>query len=185
MTTAIFRNQRPMTEAEFTALDESPERIELFDGGLHVTPAPTPRHQHVQGELFVALRQPARSVGLEVLQGPNVRLRPNRIPIPDLVVSATGIDYDDPIIDCSAVLLTCEIMSPSNAATDKILKMHYYAEAGIPWYLLVEPDTATLHLFHLVDGAYVMHSVTKAGETLRLTDPVTADIEPADLLPPR
>jgi Uma2 family endonuclease len=184
MTTAVFSDGKPMTDAEFVAIGESPERIELFDGSLHVTPAPTPRHQYVMGELFVALRQPARERGLGVVLGPNVRLRPNRIPIPDLVVT-TKIDYGNVVIDASAVLLACEVTSPSNAATDRVLKMHYYAEAGIPWYLLVEQDTATLHLFRLTGSTYAEHAVTPAGAVLHLREPVSADIDPAELLPPR
>ncbi|MFI7573466.1 hypothetical protein [Micromonospora sp. NPDC049497] len=39
-----------------------------------------------------------------------------------------------------------EIISPGNAATDKVLKMHYYAAAGIDWCLLVDQVTGALHL---------------------------------------
>ena len=80
--------------------------------------------------------------------------------------------------------LVCEIISPSNAATDKVLKMHYYAAAGIRWYLLVEQDTGTLRLFELSGDRYVEHSSAKVGETLELTTPVSVIIDPRDLLPP-
>ena len=68
MTTAIFGHGRPWSEEDFLALGETPERIELFDGSLFVTPAPTPRHQHISGELLVALRPGAREAGLYVLE---------------------------------------------------------------------------------------------------------------------
>ena len=43
MTSAIFGRGSPMTEEEFFALGETSERVELFDGSLYLTPAPTPR----------------------------------------------------------------------------------------------------------------------------------------------
>jgi Uma2 family endonuclease len=183
MTSAIFSDGRPMSEQQFLALGETPERIELFDGSLYVTPAPTPRHQYISGELFVALRRAARHAGLTALEAVNVRLRPDRIPIPDLVLMS-GIDFDESIIDASAVRLVCEVISPSNAATDKVLRMHYYAVAGIPWYLLVEQDTGTLRLFELSGDKYVEHSSAKVGQTLEMTAPISVVIDPRDLLPP-
>jgi Uma2 family endonuclease len=184
MTTAIFSDERPMTEAEFLDIDDSPDRIELFDGSLYMSPGPTPRHQRIASELLVALRGPAREAGLDVHFGPNVRLLPRRILIPDLVI-ATDVDYDDPIIEASAVVLACEVTSPSNASVDRILKKHFYADAGIPWYLLIEHKTAAMHLYRLVDNAYLEFSVTEVGDVLHLTEPVVVSIDPAELLPPR
>ena len=183
MTSAIFCRGLPMTEEEFFALGETSERVELFDGSLYVTPAPTPRHQHISSELNFALRSAARSAGLYIHEAVTVRLQPGRIPIPDLAITEK-INFDELVIDAESVQPVCEIVSPSNASTDRVLKMHYYAAAGIPWYLLVEQETCTLHLYELVGDHYAEHSVAKPGEVLHLTQPMDAILTPADLIPP-
>ena len=94
MTSAIIGHGTPVTEEEFFALGESSRRIELFDGSLFVTSAPTPQHQHISSELNFALRIAARKAGLFVHEAVNVRLQPGRIPIPDLAVT-TKINFKD------------------------------------------------------------------------------------------
>ncbi|WBC02229.1 MULTISPECIES: Uma2 family endonuclease [unclassified Micromonospora] len=61
--------------------------------------------------------------------------------------------------------------------------MHYYAAAGIEWYLLVEQETGTLHLHRRQGRHYREVSVTKPGSVLELTEPVQATIRPEDLVP--
>jgi len=183
MTTAIFSDGRPMSEQEFLDIGQTPERIELFDGSLHVTPSATPEHQRISRRLANTFDHGANAVGLEVWEALNVRLRPGRVPIPDLVV-ASGIDEKNPIVDAADVSLVCEITSPSNASTDKVLKMHYYATGGIPWYLVIDVQARSMHLYRLVDSAYVEHAASKADEVLRMTDPFVATLDPAVLLPP-
>ena len=90
-----------------------------------------------------------------------------------------GFGLDQPSAGDS---LVCEIISPSNAATDKVLKMHYYAAARIEWYLLIEQETLTMYLYQRQGGRYVERSVTKAGEVLELSEPVRATIRPEDLV---
>ena len=64
MTSAIFSDGRPMSEQDFLALGETSERIELFDGSLYVTPAPSPRHQRMSFKLAVILEAAAQRAGL-------------------------------------------------------------------------------------------------------------------------
>ncbi|WP_200206593.1 Uma2 family endonuclease [Micromonospora coerulea] len=182
MTAAVFGHDGPWTEEEYLALGETQQRVELFDGSLHVTPAPTPRHQRISRKLGNIFETAAEAVGLELLEAVNVRLRPGRIPIPDLVVT-DPVDLDELVIEANAVHLVCEIISPSNAATDKVLKMHYYAAAGIEWYLLVEQETGALRLYRRQGSHYAEHSTTTRGQTLTLTEPVQATIRPEDLVP--
>ncbi|GLH98062.1 hypothetical protein Pa4123_33370 [Phytohabitans aurantiacus] len=178
----IPTNHGPWTEDDCLALGETDDRIELLDGSLYVSPSPCVRHQFFANGLAGLLDGPAEAEALYVLGPINLRLRPGRILIPDLVITSP-IDFDAVVAPAEATRLVCEITSPSNEAHDKVLKMHYYAEAGIPWYLLVEHKTATLRLFRLDGRTYAPHAVAEPGEVLRLGEPVAVTIRPEDLLP--
>jgi Uma2 family endonuclease len=179
--TAAFAHVMPWTEEEYLALGETTDRVELFDGSLLVSPAPTPLHQLISANLTLALRSPARAAGLMVYPAINLRLRPGRIPVPDLVLTRP-IDVWQLVVDASSVVLVCEITSPSNAATDRVLKMHHYAEAGIEWCLLIDPDTRILNLYRLEGKRYREHAIGKPGMPLRMEKPVAVDLDPDELL---
>jgi Uma2 family endonuclease len=167
------------TEEEYLELGETPDRIELFDGSLFVSPSPTPIHQDVSGLLLLSMRPRARVVGLHAYLAVNVRLKTDRILIPDLVI-VDPVDPRGSVMDASSVRLVCEITSPSNAANDRLLKMHHYAEAGIPWYLLVDTDPEmVLRLFRLEGDHYLRHAEGRAGHPLLLTEPIRVDLDPA------
>ncbi|WP_433370337.1 Uma2 family endonuclease [Actinoplanes sp. CA-142083] len=119
---------------------------------------------------------------MQVLEAINLRVGTARIPIPDLVIS-TDIDLDELVVDASDVRFVCEITSPSNASTDKVLKMHYYAEAGIPWYLVVDTKARALRLYRLDGNRYLEQAACENGGSLRLTDPVVATIDLTELFP--
>lgn len=183
MTTALALDGLPMTDDEFAAIGETSERIEFFDGSLHVTPNPSLGHQRISRRVANALDAGAEAVGLAVYEAINLTLAPGRIPIPDIAV-ISDMRPETLFVPGSQVRLVSEILSPSDAATDRVLKMHYYAVAGIPWYLLIDPENRALHLNRLVGEAYIEVSVTKVGDVLRLTEPLAAVLDPEELLPP-
>jgi Uma2 family endonuclease len=181
MSSAAHGGPLPVTEEEYLSLGETAERVELFDGRIEVSPSATPLHQAVSLWLATSMHTPARQLGLRLYQDINMRLRPGRIAIPDLAI-VKGVNPRDLVVDASAARLVCEIVSPSNAANDRVLKMRYYAEAGIPWYLLVDPrHDLVLQLYRWLDGQYTLEGEGRAGSPLQLTDPVEATLDPADL----
>ncbi|WIM98848.1 Uma2 family endonuclease [Actinoplanes oblitus] len=182
---AFADRMEPWSEEEYLALGETHSRIELIDGSLWVSPAPNVPHQAISNQLIFRLHRPARDAGLRALPTINLRLAPGRIVIPDIVVG--GGPRVATVGEATDVLLVCEITSPSNAATDRLQKRSFYAEAHIPWYLLVEPDfldyeSVTVRLFRLVDKGYVEHATAKQGETLTSELPFPLSISTDDLL---
>jgi len=148
----------PVTEDEYLALDSRSAGAELWDGNLLVRPRETPRHALVAGALATALR--VGLTDLHVFGGVAVRLAPGRIVVPDLII-AGEIDLDQRVVEAAAVRVVCEIVSPASATIDRVLKMHNYAAARIPCYLIAEPGLGALHSHELSGDAYVAGSVMR------------------------
>lgn len=144
---------------EWSALPEdSSRRVELAEGILHVSPRPVVRHQVLvmllAGQLHASANKRWRAapeVEVVVDSGPPATVR-----VPDVVLAPPDVPDDAPRVEASRLLAVVEIVSPGSRRLDRVLKLHEYAESGVPTYLLVEPGApVTLTEFRLVDGAYV------------------------------
>jgi Uma2 family endonuclease len=167
------------TVDEVLALPEaqtSLQRIELVDGALLVSPWPRLEHQRLVRVLTGQLSAGAEP-RFEVFPGANLVLgnRGDRLVIPDLVVTdepgLKGVSVTE-----KQVVLVAEIVSPSSKVQDRILKRAIYAEALIPYYLLVEPlEPAVATLFELQGQEYVPIAKSEDAQ-LQLTRPFPATI---------
>jgi Uma2 family endonuclease len=182
MSVAMLEHPEPWSEDEYFALGETTNRIELIDGSLWVSPAPSKRHQHIVFLLAMGLYDAAERADLLVLQDVNLRLADGRIVQPDVIVADT--DDVGTTVEAAETKLVVEVVSPSNAGTDRLLKPQLYAAARIGWYLRVEQpqDSVELHLHRLVGDHYDPYAVASPGQTLASEEPFSFRLEVASLL---
>jgi Uma2 family endonuclease len=121
-------------------LDWTPDdgnRYETLGGVLVVSPAPAINHQVVCQRLWLALRN-ATGSQVQCVLGAAVRLPNGDGPIPDISVTDAELSDYSKWLPAARVQTAVEVVSPSNARTDRVLKPALYANAGIPCYWRVE-----------------------------------------------
>ncbi len=127
---------------------------EMWEGVVHMTPAPNIKHQDFEFELEAWLRNhwAARSSG-DVFHNVNVSDRENwedNFRIPDLVLllpEQRAILRDTHIL--GAPLVVVEIRSPGDESFDKL---PFYAQLGVSEMWIIDRDTNVPELFVLSEG---------------------------------
>ena len=175
-----------LTYKDYEALPADGRRYEIHDGELSVTPAPSPRHQRVIGDLYAILRQHVKSGGLgEVLLSPiDCILSDISIVQPDLLyldpgrgslVSNRGIE--------GPPTLVVEILSPSTAEIDRSTKLQLYARHGVPYYWIVDPEARAVEAYVLSEGVYQLSARVAGSEPASLPPFPDLAFAPASLWP--
>jgi len=131
---------------------------ELIRGRLAMSPAPTPRHQLVQANLFFELSRVVRDQDEgHVLSAPlDVRLSDTTVLQPDLVfIEADRADLiGDQAIE-GAPDLVVEILSPASAHPDLTEKKRLYETHGVREYWVVDPDSETVEIFENSENGFL------------------------------
>ncbi|MGH3701904.1 MAG: Uma2 family endonuclease [Pseudonocardiaceae bacterium] len=150
---------RLMTVAQYSSLPEDGEiRYELQEGILVMSPSPTPDHQRCLRRLLRTFEDQLPA-GLEPIPEVDIDLQlakhsqPGFVRRPDLaVVTCAAIQRvrrERTLLQASEVVLAVEIISPGSRRMDTIVKHGEYADAGIPYYWIVDIDgTVTLTACH-------------------------------------
>lgn len=134
-----------MLEVSQALLDERRQKghdlfDEMWEGELHMVPAPSAGHQRLGGDLFLVLAPLARAAGL--------------VPFYETGLYRPGVDDDYRVPDQlyarpeqvsvrgaeGGVPLVVEIRSPHDE-TDK--KLSWYADLGVGQVLVLDPSTRT------------------------------------------
>jgi len=175
-----------LTYKDYEALPADGRRYEIHDGELSVTPAPTPRHQEISGNLNEILRGHVKTRGLgKVFYSPiDCILSDITIVQPDLLyldttrlslISGRGIE--------GPPTLVVEILSPSTAEIDRSTKRQLYARHGVPYYWIVDPETRTIEVHVLSEGRYQLAARVFGAEPVSLPPFPNLAFVPASLWP--
>jgi Uma2 family endonuclease len=169
------------TVDDLQGLPEDNQVYEIFDGSLLVSPHADVFHGAVANRLRRLLDRQAPA---SVLVGQDIGVRAKRSSyfVPDLFVAhESAMDRGGAALDPVDVLLVVEVISPSNAGRDLVLKRHEYAAAGIPLYWLVEPRKQTLTVLVNGPGGYREQAAVGTGEVYRSEQPFPLTLALADI----
>jgi Uma2 family endonuclease len=160
-----YPRQGEWSEEEYLQLtDYSNRLIEFTDGYIEVLPMPTDNHQSILlflYEYFVAFLRP---LGGKVLVAPiRVYIRPRKFREPDLLLLLDAKDPRRQNRYWQGADLALEVVSADKPERDLVEKRGDYAEAGIPEYWIVNPETETITVLRLEDTAYAEHGVFGRG----------------------
>ncbi len=127
---------------------------ELIDGIPYaMTPAPTPRHQRIAVNAGVILHQQlkAKNCSCTIYQPIDVKINEHTVVQPDLLIVCAPIDK--PYLDFPPTLVV-EILSPSTRDKDLHTKKELYADFGIKYYLIIDPDNISIDVHLLNERVY-------------------------------
>jgi len=147
-------------------------RDEMWDGVLHMTPAPSVEHQRILDELIAFLTRHLSTTGRGTLRsGINVFRAPKDYRIPDLTFIAAGhepILHDDGVRD-GGPDAAIEIRSPDDETYEKL---PFYAAIGTREVVVIDRDTKHPEIFRLAGPQYVALQPDRDGwllsETMRV-----------------
>ena len=158
----------------------------MHDGELAVTPAPSPGHQRVIGNLLVVLHHHVKARGLgEVFVSPiDCVLSDTTVVQPDVVflesdrltaVSARGIE--------GPPTLVVEVLSPSTIQVDRSVKGQLYAKHRVPHYWIVDAERRTIEAFALAGEGYGLAARLEGTQPAALPPFRDLSLDPGSLWP--
>ncbi len=138
------------------------ERVELIRGRLFkMSPAPGSLHQTIAGNLFFRVNSIFWAKSCRVFPAPfDVRLpiagnlKDSTVVQPDLCVVCDEAKLSDSRGCNGAPDLVAEILSPGNSRHEMDTKFHLYEESGVKEYWIIQPESRTVLVYHLINGLY-------------------------------
>lgn len=172
-----------LTAEEYDDLPEETCRtIEVIDGAVAVSPAPSRWHQDIARRLANAIEA---ACGPEMRVTIDVDLRLADVPLlnrrPDIVVYRASVPADE-VLRAADALLVIEVTSPGSVTQDTIDKPGEYAASGIPHYWRVAPEQGIVYTYALNPGGNAYQLTGEHAGRLTVSGPVSLDVALAGLL---
>ena len=156
--------QTAETPATYEDLLAVPEHLvaEILNGQLYTSPRPAPRHAWASSSLGDELVSPydkgrGGPGGWWILDQPELHLGDDVL-VPDLAGWRRECMPELPETAWFELPpdWICEVLSPSTARLDRVLKMPIYARHGVAHLWLIDPDIRTLEAYELREGKWVL-----------------------------
>jgi hypothetical protein len=183
----VFSHDGPWTEDAYLALNHD-GRVEVVDGTLLVGPGAVERRTRVIERVRVAV-EAALPQGLRVIGPVPLRLGPDCVLVPDLVVTSalaqdgggdgSDDDGDDDegvtdaagVLEAAAALMVIEVIGCDHGAADRTFKPQLYARSRIPYSLLIDHDGPFAVAEMIIGGRYHEYAHAGGGQALRIEEP--------------
>lgn len=152
-----LQSDRRYTYADYVTWDDD-QRYELIDGVPYLMSSPSSAHQEISGNLFLQFATFLKGKTCKVFSAPyDVRLnaedKDDTVVQPDISIICDPNKIEEK--GCKgAPDMIVEILSPSTARHDQLVKFNKYREAGVQEYWIVNPEGRNVQAFLLKDGGY-------------------------------
>jgi Uma2 family endonuclease len=175
---------KPWTIDDLADLPEG-NRYELLEGSLLVSATPDNFHCRISQDLTDFLKRDAPKDLYVASSGFGIDMRDgSTYYVPDVIVfRSRALARRAKAIQPTDVLLVVEVLSPSNAGRDLVMKRYDYAAARIPQYWIVDQEGRAITVLELdASGQHYEESiVVKPGVRLVTDQPFPIDFDPAEL----
>jgi Uma2 family endonuclease len=163
----ILPPQGEWSEEQYLILTENTSRLIEFSGGyLEILPMPTDRHQAILGFLFLAFFQFIKPKGGTVrFAALRLRISSSKFREPDLLLLLSDEDPRRQDRFWTGADLALEIVSPEKPQRDLVDKREDHAQAQIPEYWIVNPQTESITVLRLDGDSYVEAGHFSRGES--------------------
>lgn len=153
----ILPAQGSWTDEQYLLLtDHTRLSVEFTDGFVELLPMPTDKHQLILKRLLKAFDTYISPRGGEVLFAPlRLRIRAGKYREPDLLLLRSASDPRREDRCWLGADLVLEIVSSDDKTRDTVDKPVDYAEARIPEYWIVDPESETIVVLELKGDGYV------------------------------
>jgi len=181
--------QPAIRPASYQDLLRVPEHLvaEILDGTLYTQPRRAPKHALASSVLGGKFTDPFHTGsngpgGWWILDEPELHLNGD-VMVPDL--AGWRRDRMPELPETAWFELVpdwiCEVLSPSTARNDRVLKMPKYANYGVKHFWLIDPELRTLEVYQLTDSRWTLMITLKDDDAVKIAPFDAIEFSLADL----
>lgn len=167
------------TYADLLELPDDGNRYEIIDGELFVTPAPAWRHQDAVVRLHRILTDylVGQRVGYAYAAPADVVFSPQRAVQPDVfVVPLVNGKRPTHFDEVRRLLLASEVLSPTSARADRVVKRNLFRDEGVAEYWIVDVESRTFERSTPADTRIAVIADTLRWMPAGATAPLVIDV---------